>query len=242
MQGMTGEGNFGCHFNPAVSLASKHGFLDKGKAKFGRVPILCRQSHSLFQCTWVIPARYRHHQSFCSRLHLAVCCFGWPHEDAGSGPAREAAPAACLGACELVGFSSCACCVEADQCQPFAEVGVLWFVGVLCCRYTVMLHLADMRGATELILAQLFASVLAAALVMAVVGLPLCGIGTILMLPLKGRAAQPFAHQGNACGRTSTCLSAPRCRSGPQPVRANHAAEDDARDVPSRVAHTTAGL
>ena len=242
MQGMTDEGNFGCHFNPAVSLACKHGFLDKGKAKSGRVshPV---QAVPLFVSMHVgYPSKISTTSIVLCRLHLAVCCFGWPHEDAGSGPAREAAPAACLGACEHVGFSSCACCVEADQCQPFAEVGVLWSVGVLCCRYTVMLHLADMRGAAELILAQLFASVLAAALVMAVVGLPLCGIGTILMLPLKGRAAQPFAHQGNACGRTSTCLSAPRCRSGPQPVRANHAAEDDARDVPSRVAHTTAGL
>ena len=109
MQGMTDEGNFGCHFNPAVSLASTVCWTG-AEHYLVAFPILCRQSRSLSQCMWVIPERCRHRQSYRSRLHLAaVCCLGWPHEDAGTGPAREAAPAACLGACELVGFSSCVC-------------------------------------------------------------------------------------------------------------------------------------
>ena len=49
MQGMTDEGNFGCHFNPAVSLASTV-FLTGAEHYLVTFPILCRQSRSMSQC------------------------------------------------------------------------------------------------------------------------------------------------------------------------------------------------
>ena len=99
-----------------------------------------------------------------------------------------------------------------------------------------MLHLAEKPGAAALILAQLFASVLAAALVTAVVGLPLRG--TILMPPKGSGCCLTKAMPAAGLRHVSRLIVADRDRSR---FISSHAAEDDARDVPSRVARAAAG-